>query len=187
MPTTVYLVKAMVFPVVMYGGELDHKESWALKNWHFWTVMLGKTLESHLDCKEVQPVHLKGNQSWIFIYGLMLKLKLQSFGHLMWRTESFEKTLMLEKIEGRRRGDDRGWDGWTASLTQWRSVWVNCGRWWWIGRPGMRPFMGSQRVEHHWMTELKWTEVVQVMFSFLNGYWWFMYWMASSEFSSTLV
>ena len=173
----------------MCGGELDHKESWALKNWCFWTVMLGKTLESPLDCKEIQPVHPEGNQSWIFIYGLMLmlQLKLQSFGHLMGRTESFEKTLMLGKIEGRRRGDDRGWDGWTASLTQWRSVWVNSGRWWWTGRPGMLQSMGSQRVEHHWVTELKWTELVKVMFSFLNGYWWCMYWMLSSEFSSTLV
>ena len=71
-----------------------------LKNWCFWTVVLEKILESHLDCKEIQPVHPKGNQSWIFI-GRMLKL--QYFGHLMWRTDSFEKTLMLEKIESRRR------------------------------------------------------------------------------------
>ena len=74
--------------------ELDHKEIWALKNWCFWTVVLEKTLESPLDCKEIQPVHPKG---------LMLKLKLQYFGHLMWRTDSFEKTLMLGKTEGRRR------------------------------------------------------------------------------------
>ena len=65
--TKVRLVKVMVFPVVMYGCELDHKESWALKNWCFWTVVLEKTLESPLDCKEIQPVHPKGNQSWIFI------------------------------------------------------------------------------------------------------------------------
>ena len=99
--------------------ELDYKESWALKNWCFWTVVLKKTLESPLDCKDIQPVHPKGNQSWIFIEGLMLKLKLQYFGHLMWRTDSFEKTLMLGKIEGRRR---RGWqrirwlDGITDSM-----------------------------------------------------------------------
>ena len=96
--------------------ELDHKESWAPKNWCFWTVVLEKTLKSPLDCKEIQPVHPKGNQSWIFIGKTMLKLKLQYFGHLMRRTDSFEKTLMLDwKIEGRRRGDDRGWDGWMAS------------------------------------------------------------------------
>ena len=65
----VHLVKAMVFPVVMYGCELDYKESWAPKNWCFWTVVLEKTLESPLDCKEIQPVHPKGNQSWMFIGG----------------------------------------------------------------------------------------------------------------------
>ena len=76
---------------------------WAPKNWCFWTAVLEKTLESPLDCKEIQPVHPKGDQSWVFIGRLMLKLKLQSFGQLMWRTDSLEKPLMLEKIEGRRR------------------------------------------------------------------------------------
>ena len=88
--------------------ELDYKESWALKNWYFWTVVLEKPLESPLDCKEIQPVHPKGNQSWCSLEGLMLKLKLQYFGHLMWRADSLEKTLMLGKIEGRkRRGQQR--------------------------------------------------------------------------------
>ena len=76
------------------------------KNWCFWTVVLEKTLESPLDCKEIQPVHPRGDQSWVFIGRTMLKLKLQYFGHLMRRTDSLEKTLMLGKIEGRRR---RGW------------------------------------------------------------------------------
>ena len=67
LPTKILLVKAMVFPVVMYGCELDCEESWAPKNWRFWTVVLEKTLESPLDCKEIQPVHLKGDQSWVFI------------------------------------------------------------------------------------------------------------------------
>ena len=67
LPTKVHLIKAMVFPVVMYGCELDFKESWALKNWCFWTVVLEKTLESPLDCKEIQPVHPKGDHSWVFI------------------------------------------------------------------------------------------------------------------------
>ena len=83
--------------------ELDYKKSWASKNWCFWTVVLEKTLESPLDCKEIQPVHPKGNQSWVFIGGTYLKLKLQYFGHLMRRADSLEKTLMLGKIEGRRR------------------------------------------------------------------------------------
>ena len=83
--------------------ELDYKESWAPTNWCFWTVVLEKTLESPLDCKEIQPVHHKGDQSGYSLEGLMLKLKLQYSGHLMWRADSFEKTLMLGKIEGRRR------------------------------------------------------------------------------------
>ena len=87
--------------------DLNYKESWVLKNWCFWTVVLEKTLESPLDSKESQPVHPKGNQSWIFIGRTdVLKLKLQYFGHLMWRADSFEKTLMLGMSEGRRR---RGW------------------------------------------------------------------------------
>ena len=88
--------------------------------------------------------------------GLMLKLKLQYFGHLMRRADSLERTLMLGKIEGRRRGDDRGWDGWMASPTQWTWLWVDSGSWWWTGRPGMLQFMGSQRVRHDWATELNW-------------------------------
>ena len=98
--------------------ELDYKESWALKNWCFWTMVLEKILESSLDCKEIQPVHPKGNQSWT-LEGLMLKLKLQYFGHLMWKTDSFEKTLMLGMTAGRRRrGQQRmRWlDGITDSM-----------------------------------------------------------------------
>ena len=107
LPIKVHLVKVTVFPVVMYGcEELDYKASWAPKNWCFWTVVLEKTRESPLNSKEIQPVHPEGNQSWIFIEGLMLKVKLQYFGHLMRRTDSLEKTLMLGKIEGRRK---RGW------------------------------------------------------------------------------
>ena len=116
--------------------ELDYKESRAPKNWCFWTVVLEKTLEIPLDRKEIQPVHPKGDQSWIFIGRTMLKQKLQYFDHLIQRTDSLEKTLMLGKIEGRRRGDDRGWDGWMASLTQWTWVWVSSGSLWWTGNPG---------------------------------------------------
>ena len=83
--------------------ELDYKESWAPKNWCFCTMVLEKTLESSLDCKEIQPVHPKGISPEYSLEGLMLKLLLQYFGHLMWRTDSLEKTLMLGKIEGRRR------------------------------------------------------------------------------------
>ena len=82
---------------------LDCEESWAPKNWCFWTVVLEKTLESPLDCKEIQPVHSKGDQPWVSLEGMMLKLKLQYFGHLMRRVDSLEMTLMLGGIGGRRR------------------------------------------------------------------------------------
>ena len=138
--------------------ELDYKESWMLKNWCFWTVVLEKILESPLDCKEVQPVHPKGNQSWIFIEGLMLKLKLQYFGHPMWRTNSFEKTLMLEKIEGSRR---KGWqrmiwlDGTTDSM-EWVSP--SFRSWWWTGSlVYCRPW---GRKESDTTEQLNWTELM---------------------------
>ena len=82
---------------------LDYKGSWAPKKWCFWTVVLEKTLESPLNSKEIQPVHHEGNQSWMFIGRTDVEAKLQYFGHLMWRTDSLEKTLALGKIEGRRR------------------------------------------------------------------------------------
>ena len=85
--------------------------------------------------------------------GLMLKTKLQYFGHLMRRTDSFEKTLMLGKIEGGSRRGCRGWDGWMASPTRWTWVWVNSRSWWWTGRPGMLQSMALQRVRHDWATE----------------------------------
>ena len=96
--------------------ELDYKESWALKNWGFWTTVLEKTLESPLDYKEIQPVHPKGDNPGYSLEGLMLKLKLQYFCHLMQRTDSLEKTLMLGKIEGGRR---RQWQRirWLNSIT----------------------------------------------------------------------
>ena len=99
--------------------EPDYKESWVLKNWCFWTVVLEKTLESPLDCKEINQSILKEISPGCSLEGLMLKLKLQNFGHLMWRAYSFEKTLMLEKTEGRwRRGRQRMrcLDGITGSM-----------------------------------------------------------------------
>ena len=107
LPTKVCIVKAVVFPVSMYGCESwTIKEGWAPKNWCFQTVVLEKTLESLLGCKEIKPVNPKENQPWILLEVLMLKQKLQYFGHLMRRADSLEKTLMLGKIEGRRRS---GW------------------------------------------------------------------------------
>ena len=121
LPTKVHLVKAMVFPVVMYGCEswtvkkAEHHRIDAFELW-CWRRLLRV---SPLDCKEVQPVHYKGDQSWVSLEGLMLTLKLQYFGHLMRRVDSLEKTLMLANIEGRRRrGQQRvRWlDGITNSM-----------------------------------------------------------------------
>ena len=86
----------------VWTWKLDHKEGWAPRNWCFWTMVLEKTLENPLDCKEIQPIHPKVSPEYS-LEGLMLKLKLQYFCHLMWRTGSMEKTLMLGKIEGRKR------------------------------------------------------------------------------------
>ena len=126
--------------------DLDYKESWVPMNWCFWTVVLEKTLESPLDCKEIQAVHPKGAQSWVLIGRADVEASI--LGHLMRRADSLEKTLMLGKIEGRRRRGRHGWDGWMASLT-WRTwIWVDSRSWWWTGRPGVLQFMGSQRVGH---------------------------------------
>ena len=95
--------------------ELDYKESWAPKNWCLWIVVLEKTLESPLDCKDIQPDHPKGNQSWIFIGRTDVETETQYFGHLMQRTDSLEKTLILGKFEGRRRGQQRM--RWLNSIT----------------------------------------------------------------------
>ena len=151
--------------------ELGCEETWAPKTWCFWTVVLEKTLESTLDCKEIQPVHSEGDQSWVFLKGMMLKLKLQYFFHLMWRVDSLEKILMLGGIRGRRRrGRQRmRWlDGITDSM-DW--VWVNSRSWWWTGRPAVLQFMRSQRAGHDCMAELNWTvnwvTVIYLKFFFL--------------------
>ena len=99
--------------------DLDYKESWVPKNWCFWTVVLEKTLESPLDCKEVQLVHPKGDQFWVFIGRTDAEAETNTLCHLMWRADSLEKTLILGKIEGRRRkGRQRmRWlDGITSSM-----------------------------------------------------------------------
>ena len=114
--TKVHLFKAMVFPVVMYGCESWTIKKAELKNWCFWTVVLEKILESPLDYKEIQPINPKGNQSWIFTGRTDVKLKLQYFDHLVWRTDSLEKTLMLGKTEGRRRRG-RQWMRWLDGIT----------------------------------------------------------------------
>ena len=139
--------------------ELDYKEGWAPKNWCFQTVVLEKTFESPLDCKEIQPVHPKGDQPWILLEGLMLKLKLQYFGHLMQRADSLKRPWCWGRLKAREEGDARGWDGWMASPTQWAWVWASSRSWWWIGKPGVLQSghaLCPQRGGHNWATELNW-------------------------------
>ena len=157
LPTKIHLIKAVVFPVVMYGCEnwiikkaecqrIDAFELWCRRRVLRvpWTARRSK--QSIL--KEISPEYS--------LEGLILKLKLQYFGPLMWRTDLLEKTLMLGKTEDRRR---RGWDGWMASPTQWTWVWASSVSWWWMGTPDMLQSMALQRVRHGWATELNWGRI----------------------------
>ena len=144
--------------------ELDYKEieHWRIDAFELWCWK--RFLRVHWAARRSNLSIIKVISPEFSLEGLMLKLKLQYFGHLMQRTDSYEKTLMLGKIEGGRRGDDRGWVGWMASLTWWTWIWVNSGSWWWTGRPGVLWFMGLQRVKHDWATELNWTELIRCYF-----------------------
>ena len=162
LPTKVHLVKGYGFSSGhVWMLELNYKESWALKNWCFWTVVLEKTLESPLDCKEIQPVHPKGAQSWVFIG----RTDVEAETPILWSPDAesrliWKKPWFWERWKAGGEVDDRGWDGWMASPTQWTWVWVNSGSWWWTGRPGVLWFMELQRVRQDWATELNWTEEV---------------------------
>jgi len=146
--------------------ELDYKESWPPKNWCFWTVVLEKTLESPLDCKEIQPVHPKGNQSWMFIGKTDAEAETpilwlpDAKNWLIWRLRCWERFKMGEER------DDRGWDGWMASLTRRTWVWVSSGSWWRTGKPGVLQFMGSQSMELDTTERLNWTELWSWLFLF---------------------
>ena len=142
--------------------DLDYKESWVRKNWCFWTVVLERTLESPLNYKEIQPVHPEEISPECSLEGLILKLKVQYFCHLMWRTNSFERPWCWERLWAGGEEDDRGWDGWMASPTQWTWDWVNFRTWLWTGRPGMLQPMGLQRVRYNWAIELNWTDDSQI-------------------------
>ena len=138
--------------------ELDYKESWA-QNWCFWIVVLEKTLESPLDCKEIQPVHPKGDQCWVFTGGTDAEAETP----ILWPPDAKNWLNAKDPDAGKilkegGEGDNRGWDGWIASLTRWTWVWVDSGSWWWTGKPGVLWSMGLQRVGHDWATGLNWTE-----------------------------
>ena len=130
--------------------ELGCKESWALQNWCFLTMVLEKTLESLLDCKEIQPVHPKRNQFWIFIG----RTDADAETPILWPPDVKNWPWCWERLKAGGKGDNRGWDAWMASLTQWTWVWVNSGS-------GVMQSMGSQRVGLNWATELNWKCTVQ--------------------------
>ena len=164
LPTKVHLVKAMVFPVVMYGCEswtikkAEHRRIDAFELW-CWRRLLRvpwitrRSNQSFL--KEISPEYS--------LEGLMLKLKLQYFGHLMWRVTHFKSPWCWERLKAGGEGDDRGWDGWMASPTQWTWVWVKSGSWRWTGRPTVLQSMGSQKIRHDWVTELNWTVLKYIL------------------------
>ena len=158
----------MVFPVIMYG-----RESWTVK----------KADSQRIDAFElwcwrrlfrVPWTARRSNQSILkeispgcSLEGMMLKLKLQYFGHLMRRLTHWKSPWCWEGSGAGGEGDSRVWDGWMASLTRWTWVWVNSGSWWWTGRPDVLWFMGSQRVRHDWVIELNWTELNIIIWYFV--------------------
>ena len=139
--------------------ELDCEEGWVPKNWCFWTVVLEKTLESPLNCKEIQPVHSEGDQSSDFFGRNDAKAETPVLWPPHVKSWLIGKDSCWEGLGAGGEGDDRGWDGWMASLTWWTWVWVNSGSWWWTWRPGVPWFMGSQRVGQDLASELNWTEL----------------------------
>ena len=169
----------MVFPVVMYrcgSWTIKKAEHWifdALVLWcwrRFLRVLWILRRSNQSILKEISPEYS--------LEGLMLKLKLKYFGHLMRRAGSLEKTLMPGKIEGGGEGDDRGWDAWLASPTWGTWVWVSSRSWWWTGRPGVLQSMGSQRVRDDWATELNWVTTIPKVYTvlisnFINYFWLF--------------
>ena len=162
--TEFQIVKAMVFPVVVCGCQswtikkAEHRRIDAFELWCWrrllrvpWTARRSK--QSIL--KEISP--------GCSLEGCMLKLKLQYFSHLLRRANIWKRPWWWERLRTGGEGDDRGWDGWMASPTQFGTwVWVNSGSWWWTGRPGVLRFMGSQRVRHNWPTELNWISLQMV-------------------------
>ena len=142
--------------------ELDHKESWAPKNWCFELWHQRRLIRVSWTARRSNQSILKEINLEYSLEGLMLKL--QYFGHLMQRTDPLEKTLMLGKIEGRRRRDNREWDSWMASPTQWTWVWASFGSRWWTGKPGLLQSMGSQ--VRTWLND--WTELVLEVKMFLK-------------------
>ena len=170
LPTKVHLIKAFVSPVVIYGCEswtikkAEHRRIDAFELW-FWRRLLRVPWTARRSNQSI----LKDISPGCSLEGLMLKLKLQYFGHLMWRTDSLEKTLMLGKIEGRRRRGPQKMR-WLDGITDWMDMSLSeLWSWWWTGRPGVLRFMESQRVGHDWATELNWMWLKQVLIKILSS------------------
>ena len=166
LPTKVRLVKAMVFPVVMYGCEswtikkaecrrIDAFELWCWRRLLRvpWTAR--RSNQSILNRRLVLGVHWR---DWCWSWN--------SNTLVTWCGEltHLQRPWCWERLRAGGEGDDRGWDGWMASLTQWTWVWMNSGSWWWTGRPGRAAFMGLQRVGHNCTTELNWTDVTSICY-----------------------
>ena len=160
LPTKVPIVKTMVFPVVMYGceswtikkAELQKVDAFKLWCWRrllrvSWTAR--RSNQSIL--KEINPEHS--------LEGLMLSWNSSTLATWCEELTHWKRLWCWEELRAGGEGDDRGWDGWMASLTRWTWVWVNSGSWWWTGRPDVLRFMGSQRVRHDWVTDLIWYSV----------------------------
>ena len=140
--------------------ELDYKESWVPKNWCFWTVVLENTLESPLDCKEIQPVNPKGDQSWIFIGSTDAEAE----APILWPPEVQSQLIRKDPDAGKVKegeSDDRVRDGWLASLTQWTWVWASSRGWWRTGKPGVLQSMGLNN------------NVVSKIFNYWRAFWWY--------------
>ena len=157
--TKVHLVKAMFFPVVMCGCEswtIKKAEGWRIDAFELWCWR--RLLRVPWTARRSNQSILKVISPRCSLEGLMLKLKFQYFGPLMQRADSFERPWCWEKLRAGAEGDERGWQGYMASPTQWTWFWVDSGSWLWTGRPGTLWFMGSQTVRHDWVTELNWSE-----------------------------
>ena len=160
--TKVCLVKDVFSSGHVWMWELDYKESWVPKNWCFWTVVLEKTLEGPLDCKDIQPV-LPKDQSWVFIG----RTDVEAETPIIWPPDAKSWLIGKDPDAGKDWGqEEKGTTedemvGWHHQPTQCTWVWVNSGSWWWTGRPGMLWFMGLQRVQHDWVTELNWIEYLK--------------------------
>ena len=173
LPTYWYLLSSQSYGFSsshVWMRELDYKESWVPKNWCFWAMVLEKTLESPLDFKEIQSVHPKGNQSWIVIGRTDAAAETHTLVTWFEELTHLKRLWCWQRLKARGEGDDRGWDSWMASLTQWIWVWVNSRSWWWTGRPGKLQSMWLH--SRTWLSnciELNWTLLARTNTESMNS------------------